>query len=88
MTFARFEVLYILIGVLLLLAIIQWNKARENDYDSQVRDFKDGCCRLLASNESGWLQWMRSNPESERLADAEIKKKHQLMKRYCTSDNR
>jgi hypothetical protein len=66
-----------------LLATIQWNIARENDYYEEERDFKRGCCRFLRSNPDAWINWMRSRPENERLADAEIAKKERLMHRYC-----
>jgi DNA-binding transcriptional MerR regulator len=61
-----------------LLATIQWNRARENDYEREENDFKRGCCTFLMANTSGWTGWMGS-----RLADEEIAKKQKLMQRYC-----
>jgi hypothetical protein len=66
-----------------LLATIQWNIAREEEYFEQEDEFKEACCGFLMANTSGWLSWMRSRPERERLADAEIENKRKLMKRYC-----
>lgn len=66
-----------------LLATIQWNIARETDYLREELDFKQGCCGFLMANTNRWTDWMRSRPEGERLADAEIEKKERLMKAYC-----
>jgi hypothetical protein len=66
-----------------LLATIQWNIAREEDYLREELDFKRGCCGYLYPDAKRWTDWMRSRPEGERLADAEIDKKERLMKRYC-----
>lgn len=66
-----------------LLALIQWNQARENEYEGDLRDFRRGCCGFLKKNESGWMGWMRARPESVRLAETEIVKKQKLMGQYC-----
>jgi hypothetical protein len=65
-----------------LLATIQWNLARERDYEREVADFKRGCCRYLMSDTEDWLRWMRTRPEG-RLADEEIENKRKLMRRFC-----
>jgi hypothetical protein len=69
-----------------LLATIQWNIARETDYLREELDFKQGCCGFLLANTKRWTDWMRSRPEGERLADAEIDKKERLMKGYCAPE--
>ncbi len=66
-----------------MLATIQWNMARENEFDSEVAEFKKDCCRFLTANTNGWVAWMRAKPEDMRLADEEIENKTKLMKRYC-----
>ena len=66
-----------------LLATIQWNKAREEDYEEHEVDFKRGCCRFLVANTNGWDKWMRTRPEQTRLANEEIENKKKLMGRYC-----
>jgi hypothetical protein len=66
-----------------LLAIIQWNRAREDPYERELSDFKKGCCGFLMGDPNGWMNWMRSRPEAERLADEEIENKGKLMRRYC-----
>ena len=65
-----------------LLATIQWNQAREEIFDDEVRDFKIGCCGHLLSDTDGWAKWMRT-----RLEDAEVENKKKLMKRYCERRN-
>jgi hypothetical protein len=65
-----------------LLATIQWNMAREEIFDDEVRDFKIGCCGHLLGDTDGWAKWMRT-----RLADAEVENKKKLMKSYCERRN-
>jgi tetratricopeptide (TPR) repeat protein len=66
-----------------MLALIQWNMAREEDYFDEEDAFKKECCRFLKNNASGWGKWMRSRPEGQRLVDEEIEKKERLMQGYC-----
>ena len=48
-----------------LLATIQWNDARDKDFDRELRDFRAGCCTFLKQNMSGWRGHMSSRLDAE-----------------------
>jgi hypothetical protein len=67
-----------LAGCTELLAIVQWNIARENDYEVELAEFKRSCCSFLTANTADWVNWMSSRLEAE-----EVENKKERLRAYC-----
>jgi len=67
-----------LAGCTELLATVQWNIARENDYEVELAEFKRSCCSFLTANTADWAGWMSSRLEAE-----EVENKKERLRAYC-----